>query len=243
MEELTGRQTAIVLEGRCCEREILPFKAADQLIDSLASWLKAGADAELLSAVADELAFAARLFPTLQRVPAIAEAFPRVDASAHAPEMKQRAFAALRELMSRMTGRHPAVLFVDDLQWGDADSPALFAELLRGPSGPRVLFLAAFRDESEAVSPWLQSWRDQERQAGFAWSGLEVKVEPLPPHDAQELAVRLLRDSARSPLASNRAETIARESSGHPLFIRQLLSSQTDAPASEYVGQAFQPAL
>ena len=68
-------------------------------------------------------------------------------------EVRRRATQALRELFHRMARSAPLVLFVDDLQWGDAESAALLSALVRGPDAPPVLFVAGYRRGDGAASP------------------------------------------------------------------------------------------
>ena len=112
--------------GRCYEQESVPYKALDQLIDGLSQYLPppAGSAAELLPV---EILALSRLFPVLGRVEAIASARRDVLEIPDPQEQRRRGFVALRELLVRLAREHPLVLFVDDLQWGDVDSAALFA--------------------------------------------------------------------------------------------------------------------
>ena len=60
----------------------------------------------------------ARLFPVLQRVPAIAALNPLDNEDPQS--VRRRAFTELRELLGWLAKQRPVVLFVDDAQWGGA---------------------------------------------------------------------------------------------------------------------------
>ena len=55
-----------------------------------------------------------------------------------------------------MAERAPVVLFLDDLQWGDADSAALLLELLRPPEPPPLLLIGCFRSRGGLRQPLSQ---------------------------------------------------------------------------------------
>src|SRR6185369_1254949 len=64
---------ALVLRSRCYEREVVPFKAIDAIIDQLSEELgQEGAGAPVSSP--EDAAYAVRVFPVLGRVSAFASA-------------------------------------------------------------------------------------------------------------------------------------------------------------------------
>src|SRR5690606_12688010 len=131
-------------------------------------------------------------------------------------EMRRRAFEALRELVRALARRTRLVLYLDDLQWGDPDSAALLAALLREPAPP-VLVLITYRSEAVETSPFLSAFLPTQPNA------VTLPVRRLAAPRARTLALALLRDGPAEPAgALERAERIARESGGNPFFIAEL---------------------
>lgn len=75
-----------------------------------------------------------RVFSVLQRVGAEAQAVDMRAIGVDETQVQQRAFRSLRSLLVRLSRRMPIVWFVDDLQWGDADSAEALFEVLRPAS-------------------------------------------------------------------------------------------------------------
>jgi hypothetical protein len=219
---------AVVLGGRCYEREAVPYKAFDGVVDALARYLGALDDADAASLLPRGAALLGEVFPVLRQVKAVARA-PRTftEAQVEPQALRVRLFAALRELFGRLVDRRPLVVVVDDLQWADADSLLLLAELLRPPEEPPFLFVATTR-ATETTGNTSEILGAGDNLPGHVRS---LDVGRLPPDEARTLAEVLLQE-VRAAQTGNAAD-VAREADGHPLFIQLLarhLQARVDIP-------------
>ncbi len=238
LDGLSRRGEAVVLTGRCYEQESVPYKALDGLVVGLARYLKGLPTPDAVAALMprDVLAVAlARVFPVLGRV---AVGPGRGGDVSDRQELRRRAVAGLRELLTRLgdrcqKDRRPLVLAVDDLQWGDADSAFVLADLLRPPDPPALLLVGSFRSEDVKGSPCLPAFLGLVRQ-GAGLEGRELAVEPLALPEAGELARALLPEG--DPAAEEHAEQVARQSGGYPylvhVFVQLLRASRPLADLS-----------
>lgn len=217
---LDGLVDVIVLSGRCYERESVPYKALDAVIDELSRALLRLPPSEAAAVVPRDAAALVRLFPVLQRVGVIAEAPRRAIGTADPQQLRRRGFGALRELLARLADRHPVVVFIDDVQWGDLDSAALLAELAAPPDPPSFLLVACYRREDEEQSASVRSLLSRD--------AIRVDLEPLSRDDVRTLASALLGPSAPEHLVSS----IVDEARGTPLLVREVVDNvQSEAGA------------
>lgn len=217
LDEQVQQHDAIVLRGRAYERESVPFKAVDAIIDALTTDLRRLANSGAQIPLPDDIGLVAKIFPVLARVPGVS------DAPSHATlepmRLRRRAFAALRELLASVAERRQLILYVDDAQWGDADSAALLVDLLRTPTVFRLMLLASYRDNEAQNSVLLQQMRARLAESVHV---RQVEVGPLPFEDAERLAFDILPADRRSRVA---AQAVARESAGSPFLVEELASS------------------
>ncbi len=221
---------ALVLRGRCYERESVPYKAFDGMLDVLAGQLaKQEFDPRQLPRWATELALA---FPVLGRVRPfarhVANSRPDTDSVV---ELRRRAVEALRELFETLAGARPLIVSVDDAQWVDVDSARLLARLLAPPLPPRFLLVLSYRPEELRANGAAEPFRtavDRLHDRDDV-QHMRVDVGPLSVEDAQALASVRLGTVGDEELAS----TIATESEGLPYFVEALARFATESQTSD----------
>jgi DNA-binding SARP family transcriptional activator/predicted ATPase len=118
------------------------------------------------------------------------------------------------ESMSAAVGRSrkPLLLYLDDMQWCDADSFEWLASLLTSPAATGVLVLGTVRAEETGREHPFTRFVAELRQSGMV---LEI---PLEPFDAEQTA-ELARLEAARPLDSGNLDEIFRTTRGNPLFV------------------------
>lgn len=231
LDDLAARADTLVLAGRCHEREWVPFKAFDSLIDALARHLKRLPERELEVILPRDVALLARVFPVLRSVQSLTPAGNTASEMPDPQELRLRVFAALRELLTRLASEARLVLAVDDLHWGDADSASLLAELLYTANPPVMLVLGAYRLEDVDRSHFCRTLRRSRESGDSKTRTVELVVDSLTQAESRELALALLkRDDA---LARAQAHLIARESAGNPLFIDELVKHVREGSCAE----------
>ena len=217
LDELKAtNRDVVVLEGRCYERESVPYKALDGVVDSLTKYLHSLPETKAEALMPREVLPLARLFPVMLQVDAVFNAPQREQEIPDPFSLRRKAFAALRELLGRISDRQPLVLYIDDLQWSDADSTSLLEDLLRPPDAPPLLLLLSFRSEDIETKPFLQTLIDKAGTEGFT----EVHISALSKRESNELVRDLLNGNAAS--IEPFVDAIIREARGNPFLLEQL---------------------
>jgi serine/threonine protein kinase/energy-coupling factor transporter ATP-binding protein EcfA2 len=221
----------IVLSGRCYEREAVPYKAVDGIIDALSRALASLDQDEATFVLPTEVGLLGQVFPVMRRIEAVAQARSPQAGALDPQVLRGRLFQALRDLFTKLAERRPLVLTIDDLQWADGDSLALLAEITRPPGAPRLLLMATMRSalRTEASSAEGDAaaksapLRVQQLVHLFAGDVREMQIDALPINDARALVAALLRDAGGGAGAALSPEAVAEEAGGHPLFIDELV--------------------
>ena len=217
LSQFGTRDDVVVLSGRCYENESVPFKAVDGVVDDLSRYLGSIRRQHVERLMPPDLPALTRVFPVLLQVDAIADARRDQEPGSVDPlGLRRRAFEALRGLLGRLADRRSLVVWIDDLQWADADSAVLLEELLRPPSRPAMLTVLCFRSEETAAKPFLQALLD--RAGRDAWSSMSL--EPMTEEEAIRLIGGLL--PANSTLTDHDKGRMTREAGGSPFVLEQL---------------------
>ncbi|RLB50215.1 MAG: hypothetical protein DRJ42_19340 [Deltaproteobacteria bacterium] len=225
------RRTTVVLEGRCYAQETLPYKALDGVIDSLVAYLLRLSDEEISRIKPHHVADLMQLFPVLRRVRRFEAASTAVRGIPDVQERQRRGFHALRELLGSIADRRPLVIFIDDLQWGDATSAAVLRRLLVGVDAPSLLLLGTYRSEDAARSAFLAEVLAADSELPVT----NLEVLELDEERSRMLATRLLDGDPHGW-----AGELAHESGGNPLFI-DVLTRHAKVVSREELLQSDQP--
>jgi serine/threonine protein kinase/tetratricopeptide (TPR) repeat protein len=209
LEGLGSEQASgIVVASRCHEREFLPFKALDGVIDQLARQVRQLTPEERAALVPSIAPLLRHLFPALEQIPETTLA-GAIEIPSDPHELRSRVLDGLRELLAAISGATPLVIFVDDLQWADADSLAMFSALLADSRLPRMLFLGTSREAGGVGTGWLDPAIRQ------------IQVD-LPRLDREATLALLQSVFAIDRQSPPELEKLAETTQGNALFIKEL---------------------
>ena len=196
----------VFLHGRCLDRESVPYKAIDSLIDELSAvWNKLPSiDASYI--LPQDPYLLSTAFPVLEGVIEVGRSIEGPEI-ADPQERRSRCLAALRETMQRLARRRPVVLFLDDLQWVDSETVALLRSLMHEPQPPPLLLLMTARPMGKGteLTQLLAEW------------GPRCEMLTLGPLSTAD-SIRFVQSSASATID---ADTV-RDADGSPFLLEEL---------------------
>jgi hypothetical protein len=213
MRRLEDEPGALVFASRCYEGESVPYKAIDDLIDHIAQHLSRLPRDRVEQFLPRNFAALVKMFPTL--APFLPDQLTRA-APRDAADLRTRAFAALREMLGRLSERHRVTLIVDDLQWGDADGCAALDDLLSSADSPPILVVLAYRSEDIDASPFLEAFRDVRQPP--TRTTIPIDLDRLGSAEAEDCARWLLAD-ASDPVT---VQHVVEQSGGNPFLVHEI---------------------
>jgi hypothetical protein len=221
LTEAIERSDALVLRGRCFERESVPFKGVDAVIDALSAYLRRLPDGDAVRYQPQRVGALVKIFPVL------ADAWPshrhRESLQSDLHHLRRLGVAALREVLVRIADDRPLIVHVEDFQWADVDGARLLTELARPPDAPPMLLIVSFRNSLHAEGESSEALRELISTEALAERQVErIELEPLSDHEANALAHALVTPS--SDETERRVEHQTKLAKGNPFFLRQLLS-------------------
>ena len=211
----------LVLSGRCYDRESVPFKAIDSFLEPLVRWLLKRPSAEVDALLPTDIEMLAYLFPLLRQVSSINERCKVGASGFNELQIRNLAFAALRDLLESISRKAPVVIMIDDLQWGDADSAAAILKLISPPSPPAILFLASCRSDEIQDSPFLNQWKRSVAGSDTSLQASTVEVKPLTEAECQAFLQPYIGD--HFDIDSKSFSELYQATKGNPYFLKQIV--------------------
>lgn len=209
------KHNAIILQGRCYERESAPYKAFDGIIESLASHIRHISEDEARAYLPTNPQNLVRLFPGLLRSAIFSEIAMEAVNITDPKALLMSAFEACRELIANISSQHPLVIILDDMQWADNDSLSLLEYLVKGSDSIPALLILLSRFGTgieESALDW---------QSVTAKSHARIRLSTLDEKSSLELARAFVNQERL--LFHLDPGLIVSEAKGHPLYIAELV--------------------
>ncbi len=168
-----------------------------------------------------------RVIPELEQVIGPQPPLPEMGAL----EARNRFTAVLLDFISVFCEKtHPLVIFLDDLQWVDADTLKLVERIAQDPERKPLLFLGAYRDNEVDVDHRLMNSCEVIKKTGQPLQRIPLK--PLNPENISQLLVHTCH--CRPEEAKPLAELLVRKTGGNPFFVSQFLTVLSEKDLIHY---------
>ncbi len=171
----------------------------------------------ILAALGPNGQLVTRVIPELERMIGPQPPLPEMGAL----ETRNRFTTVLLEFIDLFCKKtHPLVIFLDDLQWVDADTLKLVERIAQHPERKPLLFLGAYRDNEVEADHRLSISCEVIKKTGQPLQTIPLK--PLNPDDISQLLVHTCH--CRPEEANPLAEVLVRKTGGNPFFVSQFLT-------------------
>jgi class 3 adenylate cyclase/tetratricopeptide (TPR) repeat protein len=207
-------QEVLVLWGRCYEGEAA--RPYGPFAEALAEHVRTADAAALRADLGSGAAPLTRLVPVLrERLPDIPE-----PVTLDPWEERVRLLDAVAQFLLALASRTPTVLVLDDLHWADPSTVAVLCHVARFAPRARLLLVGAYRDvEVDRGHPLADALGTLPRETSYE----QVALQGL---EAASVAT-LVRSVTDRDVPAAWADILARETSGNPFFIREVLLQLT----------------
>ncbi len=233
LEEFAERvraQGTLVLWGRCYEGEA--GRPYGPFAEAIGEYARTAATETLAADLGPGAAPLGRLVPGVRaRLLDLPEPAPL-----EPYEERVRLLDAVTQFLLALAARVPTVLVLDDLHWADAGTVALLRHVARFAPRGRLMVLGAYRDvDVDRQHPLAEALGTLPRETRYEHVGLAGLDQP---------AVQALLDAiAEAEVEPGLVETVARETSGNPFFIREVLLHLLEEGALARDGKQWRAAL
>lgn len=222
-EPILGRH-GYLLAGKFDQlKKSTPYSAVIQALDGFLKQILAESEeqlqdwrAKILAALDINAQVLVDLLPRLQQIIGKQAAVSKVSSV----EAENRFNSVLQNFLKMLARReHPAVLFLDDLQWADAASLKLIKFICADIKDASILLVGAYRDNEVDQTHPLTSTLDEIRAGKTAVH--EIRVTPLPAASIEDMLADAFHTS--TVRVKELAALLAEKTGGNPFFIHQFL--------------------
>jgi class 3 adenylate cyclase/tetratricopeptide (TPR) repeat protein len=163
---------------------------------------------------------------TLPALLSLLEALPEDSPFLHLdpPQRRQRILDALKRVLLRESQVQPLVLVFEDLHWIDAETQALLDRLVESLPTAQLLLLVNYRPEYQ------HGW-------GSKTYYTQLRLDPLPPANAEELLQALLGDD---PSLASLTRPLIERTEGNPFFLEECVRTLVETGVLVGASGAYQ---
>ncbi|WP_100500709.1 ATP-binding protein [Geodermatophilus chilensis] len=159
--------------------------------------------------------------------------FPEAPAPIESDERSRLlAMDATARFLEAVATTQPLVLVVDDLQWADESSLALFDFLARAPRSARIGLVGAYRHDELSPAAGRRLGELIPRSEHLQVGGLDI-----------DAVHRLVERVADEPVDRTTVEAIHRRAGGHPFFVRELAALAQGRDTDRHLPAAVRDAI